>query len=65
MTKDYDPFYPYKNPNLGKVITVSVYDFDTNEAINITNTTKVGDILVDIVGGNECAYFDDELEAFV
>lgn len=49
---------------MGKVITVSVFDSETSKQINITNVTK-GEVLVDIVGGNECAYFDEELEAFV
>lgn len=64
MTKDYDPFNPYTNPELGKVVSVTVYDSDTSEMIDISES-EIGEILVDIVGGNECVIFDNELSAFV
>jgi hypothetical protein len=37
LTKDYDPFNPYNSPNIGNVLTVSVYDCDTSETIELTD----------------------------
>jgi len=64
ITKDYDPFNPYENPELGSVLSISVYDVETNEKIVISDI-EVGDILVEIVGGNECVYYDSDKSAFV
>jgi len=40
-----------------------VYDCSTNALINLNNTA-LGDITVDLVGGNECVAYDEATDSF-
>lgn len=64
ITKDYNPFYPFNNPTLGNVLSVSIQD--CADSTILYNVTDLGQkkVKVDIVGGNECVVFDNTLKAF-
>lgn len=63
LTADYDPFEPYTYPTLGQVFSVELFDCNTQEKFNLTNVTQ-GQVKVEIPGGNQCVYFNENYTAF-
>lgn len=64
ITDDFDPFYPYTYPEMGNVLKMEIFDCENNEQINITNQ-KPDAFKIELVGGNECVYFDEESKTFI